>query len=94
MEIIKPITGNRLPTYNAIRLAIYKRGIKCDMRYCRKLFASHLIKSGIDSNTVEMLQGRCSQSILLRHYQTPSQDLKDRVLEALHKLKQEIESNG
>jgi intergrase/recombinase len=54
--------------------------------YCRKMFASYLIKSGIDANTVDMLQGRCPSSILLRHYQVPDLSLKDRVLTALHEL--------
>jgi intergrase/recombinase len=91
LDVIKSLTSKRLPTYNAIRLAIYKRGIKCDMRYCRKLFASHLIKSGIDSTTVDMLQGRVGKSVLVRHYQTPDSTLADRVLQALHELKREID---
>jgi hypothetical protein len=53
LESVKLRIGTQLPpSYNAIRLAIYKRGLKCDMALCRKVFASHLIKSGIDSTTV------------------------------------------
>ena len=92
VEIVKKLSSRlQSPSYNAIRLAIYKQGIKCDMRYCRKLFDSHLIKSGIDSTTVDMLQGRVGKSVLLRHYQTPDSTLADRVLQALHELKREIE---
>jgi intergrase/recombinase len=92
VEIVKKLSSRlQSPSYNAIRLAIYKQGIKCDMRYYRKLFASHLIKSGIDSTTVDMLQGRVGKSVLLRHYQTPDSTLADRVLQALHELKREIE---
>jgi intergrase/recombinase len=91
LDIVIPISGKRFPTYNAIRLAIYKRGLKCDMRYCRKLYASHLIKSGIDSTTVDMLQGRVGKSVLVRHYQTPDSTLADRVLQAVHELKREME---
>jgi intergrase/recombinase len=78
-------------TYNAIRLACQKRGITCDMRFCRKIFTSHLRQSGIQPEVVDMLQGRVSQSILTRHYLVPQSTLKDEVLEALEKLKQAIE---
>jgi Archaeal phage integrase len=92
VEIVKKLSSRlQSPSYNAIRLAIYKQGIKCDMRYCRKLFDSHLIKSGIDSTTVDMLQGRVGKSVLLRHYQTPDSTLADRVLQAVHELKREME---
>lgn len=61
-----------------------------NMRLCRKVFASWLIKEGIDAITVDMLQGRCPSSILARHYQTPPADLRDRVLDAVSKLDKEI----
>jgi intergrase/recombinase len=61
-----------------------------DMRLCRKIFASWLIKEGIDSITVDMLQGRCSTSILARHYQSPPKDLRDRVLDAVEQLQREM----
>jgi hypothetical protein len=31
---------NKILSYNAVRLAIRKRGINCDMRFCRKIHAS------------------------------------------------------
>lgn len=37
-----------------------------------------------------MLQGRCPQSILVRHYQTPDSQLRDRVLDALEELRKQI----
>jgi intergrase/recombinase len=73
----------KVPTYNAIRLACYYRGIKCDMRFCRKIFASWLRKEGIQPEVVDMLQGRVSQSVLTRHYLTPDSNLSSRVLDSL-----------
>jgi intergrase/recombinase len=61
-----------------------------DMRLCRRIFASWLVQSGIDSTTVDMLQGRCPANVLARHYQTPSKGLKDRVLDAVSGLQKEI----
>lgn len=34
-------------TYNDVRYACWRAGIKCDMRSARKIFASHLRQSGI-----------------------------------------------
>jgi intergrase/recombinase len=57
-----------------------------DMHLCRKIFASWLRKEGIQSEVVDMLQGRVSTSVLTRHYLVPQQELKDQVLQALDKL--------
>jgi intergrase/recombinase len=62
-----------------------------NMRLCRKVFASWLIQSGIDSTTVDMLQGRCPPNILARHYQSPYSSLCNRVLDAVNALMKEID---
>jgi Archaeal phage integrase len=77
------------PTWNAIRLACRRRNINMDMRLCRKVFASWLIQSGIDAATVDLLQGRVGQSVLVRHYQSPTASLRDRVLDAVSQLQQQ-----
>lgn len=79
------------PTWNSIRSACKRRGIKMNMCLCRRIFASWLIQSGIDSNTVDMLSGRVPSSVLARHYQTPDLSLGQRVLAAVDKLQKEIE---
>lgn len=90
-EMLKEIywDTHRSISYNAIRLACYQRGIACDMRYCRKLFASWLRHKGIQPEIIDMLQGRVSQSVLIRHYLAPQQGLKDQVLDALKELKRQ-----
>ncbi len=80
------------PTYNQIRLACWSAGIKCDMRYARKIFASHLRNEGIQPEIVDLLSGRVPQSVLVRHYLVPSPTYKDDVLRALTKLKEKLES--
>jgi len=58
-----------------------------EMRYCRKLHGSWLHQeAGISSEIVDFLQGRLSTSVISRHYFTPSEDLKDRVLDAINKV--------
>ena len=81
-------------TWNSIRLACRRRGINMNMHLCRKIFASHLRQSGIEPEIVDLLQGRVSQSVLVRNYLVPSKDLKDKVLTSLTKLlKQELTDN-
>jgi hypothetical protein len=79
--------GPKTPTtWNAIRLACRRRNINMDMRLCRKIFASWLRQSGIQSEIVDLLQGRVSPSILTRHYLAPQDTLKDEVLRATEEL--------
>jgi hypothetical protein len=79
-------------SYNDIRLACYTRGIKCDMRFARKLFASWLYKSGVSSVIIDLLQGRVPHSVLVQHYLVPvGTDYKTKVLEAVHQLRRRIE---
>jgi hypothetical protein len=82
--------GPNTPGWNAIRLTCRHKKIHMDMRFCRKIFASHLIKSGIDSNTVDMLSGRCPSSVLVRHYQVPDSSLSQKVLNAVSELQKQI----
>jgi intergrase/recombinase len=60
------------------------------MAYCRKIYASWLRQSGIESKIVDLLQGRVSKTVFARHYFTPSLDYRDKVIRALDKLKQQI----
>jgi len=54
--------------------------------------ASWLHQCGLSSEIVDFLQGRVSTSVFSRHYLTPQNDLKDKVLDAVTKLQKEIES--
>jgi intergrase/recombinase len=64
------------------------------MAYCRKIYASWLRQSGIESEIVDLLQGRIPKTVFARHYFTPSIDYRDRVIRALSKLRQQIELQG
>ena len=92
LEIAKLPFGipRAIPSYNDIRYACWRIGLKMDMRYCRKIFASWLHKYGISTEIVDFLQGRVSTSVFSRHYLTPDSSLKDRVLRALHELEKSL----
>ncbi len=62
-----------------------------EMHLTRKVFASWLRKEGIQSEIVDLLQGRVSQSILTRHYLAPPQNMKDNELNALEKLQRQLQ---
>jgi hypothetical protein len=91
LQIAKSVGATTKISYNAIRLACRKRGINMDMRFCRKIFASHLRQSGIESEIVDLLQGRVPRTVFARHYFTPSLDYRQKVLCALDKLQRDIE---
>ncbi len=83
--------GPKTPTWNAIRLTCRRRNVNMEMRFCRKIFASHLRQSGIQAEVVNLLQGRVDSDILTRHYLVPSNSLKDQVLDALEGLQKRID---
>jgi integrase len=78
------------PTLAAISSVCKRRKIPCNFNLCRKIFASWLYKSGIPDMTIDMLQGRVSQSVLAQHYIRPDSTLRQRVLDAVSQLEKEI----
>lgn len=87
-----PIMRRLTPNYDRIRYAcVASKGLELHMAYCRKIYASWLRQSGIESEIVDLLQGRVPKSVFARHYFTPSLDYRDRVIRALDKVKQLIE---
>lgn len=92
-DMIKEVVGTSFVpnSYTAIRQACRKKGINCNMAYCRKIFASYLSKEGISDVLIDMLQGRTPKSVLVQHYLSPSSDYREKVLAAMIKLKGELE---
>jgi intergrase/recombinase len=91
-SMLAAVQGDGMPrhqkiiTYTAIRHACNRKGIPCNLHLCRKVFASYLRNEGIQSEVVDMLQGRVSHSVLIRHYLVPAKDLRKRVLSSLDSL--------
>jgi intergrase/recombinase len=90
LQIVQDLKNN-VTTYSAIRHACYNRGLTCDMRFCRKIHASYLRQCGIESEIIDLLQGRVPKTVFARHYFTPSLDYRVKVLQALDKLRRDIE---
>ncbi|MDN5845252.1 MAG: hypothetical protein L0H53_03150 [Candidatus Nitrosocosmicus sp.] len=84
---ILSLLENQKPlTYDTIRLSIYKHNEQFKMSYCRKIFATFLRNEGLESEIIDMLQGRIPNSIFVRHYYRPSIDKFDEIRTKLNKL--------
>jgi intergrase/recombinase len=82
---------NNPPSYNALKMALRCRSLDMQLKYCRKIFASYLRQSGIESEIVDLLQGRVGKSVLVNHYLQPGQDYRNKILDDVNALNQEIE---
>jgi hypothetical protein len=80
----------KAPTLNSLKMQIRRTCLSMKLKYCRKIYASWLHKSGISSDLIDMLQGRIGKNIFLKHYLTPSADYKEDVLQALEQLQRQL----
>lgn len=80
----------KIPTLNSLKKAIMCRKLSMHIKYCRKIHASYLKQYGIETEIINMLQGRIGKDIFLRHYMTPNSNFKDRVLAAVSALSSQI----
>ena len=60
--------------YNALRNFLKKRNLDMQMSYCRKIFGAYLRMQGVESETIDLLQGRIPKSVFARHYFRPDFD--------------------
>ncbi len=68
-------TPERQYYYPSLRKRIsITNDFEMNMYYCRKVFATFLRNKGIEPEIIDLLQGRLSQSIFLRHYYRPDID--------------------
>jgi len=78
-------------SYTSICAYLHKRGFPMRMNYCRKIFGTHLRYCGIESELVNLLEGRISPEIFVRHYWSPNtkQDI-GRVRKAIDSLADQL----
>jgi len=58
-------------SYDAIKRMMRKRNLEMKMSFCRKIFATYLRTKRIESETIDLLQGRVPKSVFVRHYYRP-----------------------
>jgi intergrase/recombinase len=74
-------------SYNAIRKVFQRKGKQLNLLYCRKVFATFLRQEGIESEIIDLLQGRIPNSMFVMHYYRPDlSDIYERVREKITKL--------
>ena len=85
--IIKMANESGNYTYNALRCHLKRKNIAMNMNYCRKIFATFMRNKGVQSEIVDLLQGRIPKSVFVRHYYLLTKDYnKDVISPLLYKL--------
>ena len=76
-------------SYNALKLMLKRKGLDMNMYYCRKVFATYLRDEGVAPEIIDLLQGRISSSVFVRHYYRPDvskfNEVREKLVE-LHRL--------
>ncbi len=72
--------------YDIIRLTFLRNNQKFYMPYCRKIFATFLRNEGVESEIIDLLQGRIPNSVFVRHYYRPDSSKVDTISVKLTKL--------
>jgi len=81
-------------SWMAIRSQLKRRGIESHLKYCRAIFATYLRKQGIESEVIDIYQGRVPTSVFAAHYlKTNIQDDRNRILVAISNFYEEIDCN-
>ena len=86
-DILQIASGSEpITSYNQIRKRFGDYFVSMNMYYCRKVFATFLRNEGIESELVDLLQGRIPNSVFVRHYYRPDSSTFDEIREKLAKL--------
>jgi intergrase/recombinase len=71
-ETLEIARATRSLDYQGVRSEFRRRNLPFHMAYCRKLFATFM-RRHVDTELVDMLQGRIPTSIFAKHYNRPNQ---------------------
>lgn len=78
-------------SWMAIRSQLKRRGVESHLKYCRAIFATYLRKQGIESEVIDIYQGRVPTSVFAAHYlKTNIREDRNRILRAVSKLYEQI----
>ena len=71
-ETIEVARATRVLDYQGVRSEFRRRKLPFHMAYCRKIFATYMRKH-VDTELVDMLQGRIPTTVFAKHYNRPNQ---------------------
>jgi intergrase/recombinase len=70
-KLVKLIENIQYHSYTSLQMMLKRQGLNMHMNYCRKIFATYLRNKGIEQEMIDLLQGRISKSVFVRHYYRP-----------------------
>lgn len=73
-------------SYNALKLMLKRKVLDMNMYFCRKVFSTYLRDEGVAPGIIDLLQGRISSSVFVRHYYRPDVSKFDEIREKLTRL--------
>ena len=59
-------------TYNAMMCKFKRMDLPCHLEYCRQIYATVLRQNGVETEMIDLLQGRVPAKVFLRHYYRPN----------------------
>jgi intergrase/recombinase len=86
-ELVTEITLSKPLTFEALRKRLQRRGVATRINELRDYYGTFMVRHGLIREEVDLLQGRISSDVFVRHYWSPSfTELRDRTLKALNEL--------
>ena len=70
-EILNLAKNSHCVNYDSLKTILRRNDIDMRMSYCRKIFATYLRENQIETETIDLLQGRIPKSVFARHYYRP-----------------------
>ena len=90
-DLVMQIANSKPVSYHAIHCYLMRKKINLRIKELRSYYASFMVRHGIISEEVDILQGRVPKSVFARHYlkENPA-ELRDRVFKAITELEQTL----
>jgi intergrase/recombinase len=90
-DLLKQICNSQTVSYNALRIRLNRKNVKCRINELRDYYGTYLLQHGILEAEINLMQGRIPPSIFIKHYWSPKlSELRDRIFKALKDLEQSI----
>ena len=90
-DLVMRIANSKPVSYHRIRCYLMRKRINLRIKELRSYYASFMVRHGIISEEVDILQGRVPKSVFARHYlkENPT-ELGERTLTAITQLEQTL----
>jgi len=90
-ELISKIVRCKPITYDSVKMKLQRKHLPLRINDLRDYHGSFMVRHGLIREEVDLLQGRVSDSIFVRHYFSPAMnELRDRTLKGIEPLQQEL----